>query len=93
MIIGIHWNELQHEKRPKIIRELKGSGFIWGRDYDGDLSRPPSHEFNSIAIMKDMIIIDVERKIMWTGDWGSVTDMQVELNMAMIENLEFTNFG
>lgn len=91
MIIGIAWKSVQIEKRPDIVREMKGSGFVWANNFSGDLpDEPEDYELRSEHIGNDMLIIDVNRKIMWTGDWGSYNDMQVEIKFARF--IDFARF-
>ena len=79
MIVGIDWTDIySHTEKDEIVLELKGVGFVWADSDEEDEFGDPKSRF----IGDDMIILDLENKEMWTGDWGTYVDLEVGLNFA-----------
>lgn len=79
MILGIDWKAVySHTDKDRIIIEMKNTGFVWADSDEED----PFGESKSRFIGDDMLILDLENKEMWTGDWGTYIDMEVGLNFA-----------
>ena len=79
MIVGVAWKDVRsHTDKDKIVVKMKEAGFEWADDEELD----PFDERKTRFIGDDMLILDVENKEMWTGDWGRYIDLEVDLNFV-----------
>lgn len=77
MIFGLDWTNIYSDvDKDEIIVRLENAGFRWA---DTEKTDPQGARKTSF-VGDDMIIFDVDEKTMWTGDWGTYVDVEVDLN-------------
>ena len=79
MIVGLAWKDVRsHTDKDEIIWQMEEAGFEWADDEE----LGPFDERKTRFIGDDMLILDVENKEMWTGDWGRYVDIEADLNFV-----------
>lgn len=79
MIFGLDWTDIYSDiEKDEIIVRFENAGFRWADTEETD----PQGTRKTAFVGDDMLIFDVDENEMWTGDWGTYVDVEVDLNFV-----------
>jgi hypothetical protein len=86
MILGFKWRGLSDDDKATLLDDFRGAGFA--RVTDGEETGPAGDRL-WFHYGDDMLIIDLEEDRIYTGDWGTYTDLEVGIDYVRSLNERF----